>query len=92
MFFNLVFVCTSASIRCLAMFCAVIAREHNKPADANEDSSNACATCTGTFTSLAEDLEFVSHLLNRSMMGFTIVTGVSLSIFQSPAEGICFTV
>ncbi|KAK9854929.1 uncharacterized protein MYU51_003195 [Penicillium brevicompactum] len=48
MFFNLVAVCVSASLCCLAVLCAVKAREHNTAADASESvrtgySSDACA-------------------------------------------------
>jgi hypothetical protein len=48
MFFNLAAVCVSASLCCLAVFCAVRAREHNTPSDASEAvrngySSDACA-------------------------------------------------
>lgn len=48
MFFDLLSTCVSASLCCLAAFCAVKAREHNTPADASEAvrtgySSDACA-------------------------------------------------
>jgi hypothetical protein len=48
MFFDLLSTCVSASICCLAVFCAVKAREHNTPPDASEAvrngfSSDACA-------------------------------------------------
>ncbi|PWY93874.1 hypothetical protein BO94DRAFT_612428 [Aspergillus sclerotioniger CBS 115572] len=47
-FFDLLSTCVSASLCCLAVFCAVWAREHNIPADASESvrdgfSSDACA-------------------------------------------------
>lgn len=48
MFFDLLSTCVSASLCCLAIFCAVKAREHNTPKDASESvrtgfSSDACA-------------------------------------------------
>ena len=48
MFFNLLSTCVSASLCCLTIYCAVKAREHNTPPDANESvkngySSDACA-------------------------------------------------
>ncbi|RAK96940.1 uncharacterized protein BO80DRAFT_496617 [Aspergillus ibericus CBS 121593] len=48
MFFDLLSTCVSASLCCLAVFCAVRAREHNTPAGASETvrngfSSDACA-------------------------------------------------
>lgn len=48
MFFDLLSTCVSASLCCLAVFCAVKAREHTTPADASEAmrtgySSDACA-------------------------------------------------
>jgi hypothetical protein len=48
MFFNLAAVCVSASLCCLAVFCAVKAREHNISPNASESvrdgySSDACA-------------------------------------------------
>lgn len=47
MFFDLLSTCVSASLCCLAVFCAVKARENNTPADASEAvrtgySSDAC--------------------------------------------------
>ena len=48
MLFNLLSTCVAASLCCLAVFCAVKARQHNTPADATEAvkngySSDACA-------------------------------------------------
>ena len=48
MLFDLLSTCVSASLCCLAVYCAVKAREHNIPADASESvrngfSSDACA-------------------------------------------------
>lgn len=48
MFFELLSTCVSASLCCLAIFCAVEARKHNAPGDAsasvkNGFSSDACA-------------------------------------------------
>ncbi|KAL4986619.1 hypothetical protein BDW68DRAFT_178635 [Aspergillus falconensis] len=44
-FFDLVSTCVAASLCCLAVFCAVKAREHHAPADSQQDaySSDACA-------------------------------------------------
>jgi len=46
--FDILSACVSASLCCLAVFCAVRAREHNTPADASESvrtgyNSDACA-------------------------------------------------
>ena len=48
MFFDLLSTCVSASLCCLAVFCAVKARQHNTPADASDAvrngyNSDACA-------------------------------------------------
>lgn len=44
MFFNLLATCVSASLCCLAVFCAVKARQYNMPADAGDGySSDASA-------------------------------------------------
>ncbi|KAL5339387.1 MFS transporter [Aspergillus crustosus] len=48
MLFDLLAICVSASLCCLALFCAVKAREHNTPSDASESvkngyNSDACA-------------------------------------------------
>lgn len=48
MLFDLLSTCVSASLCCLAVFCAVKARQHNMPPDASEEvlngySSDACA-------------------------------------------------
>jgi hypothetical protein len=44
MFFDLISVCVSASLCCLAVFCAVKARENNTAPDARDSySSDACA-------------------------------------------------
>ncbi|CAG7995124.1 unnamed protein product [Penicillium salamii] len=102
MFFNLTAVCVSASLCCLAVLCAVKAREHNTPSDASESirngySSDACAVA-GIWLILmiwgANALRALKPMeLQDPMVAFSIFASVTITragTFVTLAEGLEF--
>ncbi|CAG7963992.1 unnamed protein product [Penicillium olsonii] len=102
MFFNLTAVCVSASLCCLAVLCAVKAREHNTAPNASESarkgySSDACAVA-GIWLILmiwgANALRALKPMeLQDPMVAFSIFASVTITragTFVTLAEGLEF--
>ncbi|KAF3402071.1 hypothetical protein F1880_009843 [Penicillium rolfsii] len=102
MFFDLLSTCVSASLCCLATFCAVKAREHNTPADASEAvrtgySSDACAVAAIWLVVMiwgANALRALKPMeLQDPMVAFSIFASVTLTragTFTALSEGLDF--
>ncbi|KAJ5101335.1 hypothetical protein NUU61_003557 [Penicillium alfredii] len=102
MFFDLVSVCVSASLFCLAVFCSVKAREHNLPAGASESdrngfSSDACAVSAIWLIFMiwtANSLRALRPIeLQDPMVAFSIFASVTITrgdMFTTLTEGFEF--
>ncbi|KAK9242053.1 hypothetical protein V1506DRAFT_548716 [Lipomyces tetrasporus] len=102
MFFDLLSTCVSASLCCLAVFCAVKAREHNTPADASEAvrtgySSDACAVAAIWLVVMiwgANALRALKPMeLQDPMVAFSIFASVTITragTFTTLSEGLEF--
>ncbi|KAJ5691878.1 hypothetical protein N7462_001301 [Penicillium macrosclerotiorum] len=102
MFFDLLSTCVSASLCCLAVFCAVKARLHNTPADASEAvrngyNSDACAVAAIWLIFMiwgANSLRARKPMeLQDPMVAFSIFAVVTLTragMFTSLSEGLEF--
>ncbi|KAJ5375976.1 hypothetical protein N7509_012862 [Penicillium cosmopolitanum] len=100
MFFDLLSTCVSASICCLAVFCAVKARQHNIPPDASEAvrngfSSDACAVSAIWLIFMiwaANSLRALKPMeLQDPMVAFSIFASVTVTragMFTSLSEGL----
>ncbi|KAJ5726894.1 hypothetical protein N7493_005921 [Penicillium malachiteum] len=101
-FYDLLSTCVSASLCCLAVFCAVKAREHNTPADASESvrngfSSDACAVSAVWLIFMiwgANSLRALKPMeLQDPMVAFSIFASVTIThggLFTSLSEGLEF--
>ncbi|KAJ6023813.1 hypothetical protein N7540_004610 [Penicillium herquei] len=101
-FYDLLSTCVSASLCCLAIFCAVKAREHNTPADASESvrngfSSDACAVSAIWLIFMiwgANSLRALKPMeLQDPMVAFSIFASVTIThagLFTSLSEGLEF--
>ncbi|PYI11948.1 hypothetical protein BO78DRAFT_331869 [Aspergillus sclerotiicarbonarius CBS 121057] len=102
MFFDLLSTCVSASLCCLAVFCAVRAREHNTPAGASESvrngfSSDACAVSAVWFIFMiwiANTIRAWRPMeLQDPMVAFSIFCCVTITrggMFTTLSEGLSF--
>ncbi|OJJ33301.1 hypothetical protein ASPWEDRAFT_30391 [Aspergillus wentii DTO 134E9] len=102
MIFDLLSTCISASLCCLAIFCAVEARKHNTPADASESvkngfSSDACAVAAIWLIFMiwgANSLRAWRPMeLQDPMVAFSIFASVTITragTFTTLAEGLAF--
>ncbi|KAJ5979646.1 hypothetical protein N7481_006944 [Penicillium waksmanii] len=102
MFFDLLSTCVSASICCLAVFCAVKARQHNTPHNASEAvrngfSSDACAVSAIWLIFMiwaANSLRALKPMeLQDPMVAFSIFASVTITragMFTSLSEGLEF--
>ncbi|KAJ5110458.1 hypothetical protein N7532_000993 [Penicillium argentinense] len=102
MFFDLLSTCVSASLCCLAVFCAVKAREHTTSPDASEAvrtgyNSDACAVSAIWLIFMiwgANSLRALKPMeLQDPMVAFSIFASVTITragMFTSLAEGLEF--
>ncbi|KAK1142624.1 hypothetical protein N8T08_007428 [Aspergillus melleus] len=102
MFFDLLSTCISASLCCLAVYCAVEARKHNTPADATESvrngfSSDACAVSAIWLIFMiwaANTLRALRPMeLQDPMVAFSIFCSVTITragTFVTLSEGLSF--
>ncbi|KAJ6042014.1 uncharacterized protein N7446_013080 [Penicillium canescens] len=98
MFFDLISVCLSASLCCLAVFCAVKARENNTAPDARDGfSSDACAVAAIWLIFMiwgANALRALKPMeLQDPMVAFSIFASVTITragTFTSLAAGLDF--
>ncbi|KAJ5771702.1 hypothetical protein N7520_002231 [Penicillium odoratum] len=101
-FYDILSACVSASLCCLAVFCAVRAREHNTPADASESvrtgyNSDACAVAAIWLIFMiwgANSLRALKPMeLQDPMVAFSIFASVTITragMFTSLSEGLDF--
>ncbi|KAJ5216746.1 uncharacterized protein N7469_011611 [Penicillium citrinum] len=89
MFFNLLSTCVSASLCCLAIFCAVKARQHNTPPDATDAVRNGFNS-----DAAANSLRALKPMeLQDPMVAFSIFASVTVTragMFTSLSEGLEF--
>ncbi|CEJ61560.1 hypothetical protein PMG11_10089 [Penicillium brasilianum] len=102
MFFDLLATCVSASLCCLAVFCAVKAREHNTPTDASDAvrngyNSDACAVAAVWLIFMiwgANALRALKPMeLQDPMVAFSIFASVTITragTFITLSEGLEF--
>ncbi|GKZ29492.1 hypothetical protein AbraIFM66950_005192 [Aspergillus brasiliensis] len=102
MFFDLLSTCVSASLCCLAVFCAVRARQHNTPPDASESvrngfSSDACAVSAIWLIFMIWAANTVRawrpQELQDPMVAFSIFSSVTITrggMFTTLSEGLSF--
>nr|XP_001400829.2 hypothetical protein ANI_1_1198124 [Aspergillus niger CBS 513.88] len=102
MFFDLLSTCVSASLCCLAIFCAVRARQHNTPPDASEAvrngfSSDACAVSAIWLIFMIWAANTVRawrpQELQDPMVAFSIFSSVTITrggMFTTLSEGLSF--
>ncbi|KAJ5931057.1 hypothetical protein N7466_006550 [Penicillium verhagenii] len=101
-FYDILSACVSASLCCLAVFCAVRAREHNTPADASESvrtgyNSDACAVAAIWLIFMiwgANSLRALKPMeLQDPMVAFSIFASVTITragMFTTLSEGLEF--
>ncbi|KAJ5261147.1 hypothetical protein N7478_011742 [Penicillium angulare] len=101
-FYDLLSTCVSASLCCLAIFCAVKAREHDLPPDASESerngfNSDACAVSAIWLIFMiwgANSLRALKPMeLQDPMVAFSIFASVTITragMFTSLSEGLEF--
>ncbi|KAJ5771141.1 uncharacterized protein N7511_003192 [Penicillium nucicola] len=101
MFFDLISTCVSASLCCLAVFCAVKAREHNTAPDARDGySSDACAVAAIWLIVMIWCVQVANALrawkpmeLQDPMVAFSIFASVTMTragTFTTLAVGLDF--
>ncbi|GFN10972.1 hypothetical protein AtubIFM54640_007366 [Aspergillus tubingensis] len=102
MFYDLLSTCVSASLCCLAIFCAVRARQHNTPPDASEAarngfSSDACAVSAIWLIFMIWAANTIRawrpQELQDPMVAFSIFSSVTITrggMFTTLSEGLSF--
>ncbi|KAJ6115360.1 hypothetical protein N7486_001138 [Penicillium sp. IBT 16267x] len=101
-FYDILSACVSASLCCLAVFCAVRARQHNTPADTSESvrtvyNSDACAVAAIWLLFMiwgANSLRALKPMeLQDPMVAFSIFASVTITragMFTTLSEGLEF--